>query len=407
MILLLFICLATAMEARAEESAKVQKEASDLERSLEDLTGAVCEHQKKTYTCDECRYEVGFVRAPSQLFEEGLIRTVVPTPQTGKSSLTLTGEIRFDEQSSIQLSSLVDGVIRKTHVNLGDKVVKGQPLLEIESVAIGDEQAGYAEAQALLSLATRNFDRAQVLFKENIASEKNYLQAKQELEAARIRAQSAKSKLNRLGADDKTKGRLIIRAPIDGTVLTLRAVQGEMAKAGDTLLTVGDDSTLVMWADVYERDIPAVKQAQAGGRKPQAAVTVKAYAAEEFPGVLELISPVLNESSRTLKARITVKNRDGRLLAGMFATALISFPESGETMSVPKEAVLQDEGESFVFVRYENDYFVRRKVTPGQTFSGQTEIHEGLDPVQVVAAEGAFLMKSDVLRSKMGAGCAD
>jgi cobalt-zinc-cadmium efflux system membrane fusion protein len=69
--------------------------------------------------------------------------------------------------------------------------------------------------------------------------------------------------------------------------------------------------------------------------------------------------------------------------------------------------VLEDEGRSFVFVHLQGEFYVRRPVTTGRTWAGWVEITQGLQPGQVVVAEGAFLLKSDVLRSKMGAGCAD
>jgi cobalt-zinc-cadmium efflux system membrane fusion protein len=115
----------------------------------------------------------------------------------------------------------------------------------------------------------------------------------------------------------------------------------------------------------------------------------------------------MDESSRTVKVRVQVKNADGRLLAGMFAAVNLFLPGRDETLAVPRHAVLDDEGRSFVFIHYQGDYYVRRPVIPGQRWAGWVEIEKGLEPSQIVVTEGAFLMKSDVLRSKMGAGCAD
>jgi cobalt-zinc-cadmium efflux system membrane fusion protein len=115
----------------------------------------------------------------------------------------------------------------------------------------------------------------------------------------------------------------------------------------------------------------------------------------------------MDESSRTVKVRLAVQNGDGRLLAGMFAGVKLFLPGADQVLAVPRAAVLEDGGWSFVFVHYRGEDFVRRPVAVGRAWAGWTEIKQGLDPGQVVVAEGAFLMKSDVLRSKMGAGCAD
>jgi membrane fusion protein, heavy metal efflux system len=391
-------------EARVEDAKP--KEPSDLDRPIEELLKLTCEHKKKTYECDECRYETGFVRAPASLMQGGLLATTLATRQKVSVPIALTGEVCFDERRVGHVSTQVEGIIKQVHVALGDRVKKGELLLEIESVAVGEGQAASLEAQGMLSLARRNFERVSELRKENISSEKEYLQAKQELDAAEIRAAGAASKLSRLGSGGTAGGRIALRAPMDGTVLRIHAVSGEVAKTEEPLLTVGDNTSIWVWADLYERDIAAVKQGQAS-QKLAASVSVKAYPGQEFPGTVDLISPAMDEFSRTVKVRVEVNNRDGRLLAGMFAAVKLFLPGTEETMAVPKQAVLEDEGRTFVFVHYRDDYYVRRPVVVGRKWAGWVEINKGLEPSQVVVAEGAFLMKSDVLRSKMGAGCAD
>jgi RND family efflux transporter MFP subunit len=179
-----------------------------------------------------------------------------------------------------------------------------------------------------------------------------------------------------------------------------------VARTEVSLATVGDNTAVWVWADLYERDIAAVKQGQSA-QKLAASISVKAYPGEEFPGTVDLVSPAMDESSRTVKVRVQVNNADGRLLAGMFAAVKLFLPGTDETLAVPCAAVLQDEGRSFVFIHHQGEYYVRRPVVVGRTWAGWIEIKKGLEPSQVVVAEGAFLMKSDVLRSKMGAGCAD
>ena len=74
---------------------------------------------------------------------------------------------------------------------------------------------------------------------------------------------------------------------------------------------------------------------------------------------------------------------------------------------VPKVAVLADEGRTFVFTHKEGEYWMRRPVKLGARFDGMVEITSGLTAEQRIITDGSFLLKSDVLRSKMGAGCAD
>ena len=204
----------------------------------------------------------------------------------------------------------------------------------------------------------------------------------------------------------RAKGLLVLRAPTGGAVLEMHAVAGEIARVESSLATVGDNSAVWVWADLYERDIALVSREQAKGALA-AAITVKAFPGEVFDGTVDLISPSMSESSRTVKARIAVPNPERRLLSGMFAHVKLFIPGDGQALTVPRQAVLEDEGRAFVFVHHDGDYYVRRPVTAGRSFAGLVEITGGLAEGQTVVADGAFLMKSDVLRSKMGAGCAD
>jgi len=370
------------------------------------LVSLTCEHGKRTYECDECRYETGFVRLPASLGEGGLFTTTHVERAKVAVPLLLTGELRFDERRVGHLSTQVQGVIKQVHVALGDRVHKGQPLITLESVAVGDGQSEYLEAQALLGLHERNFSRVSELRKANIASDKEFLQAQQEFETAQIRVTSARSRLDRLGSTGTAGGRVVLRSPMQGTVLVMHAVSGELARPDEVLLTVGDSSSLWVWADLYERDLAAVRAGQAE-HKLAAALSVKAYPGQEFPATLELVSPALDEVSRTIKVRLQAPNDDGRLLAGMFTTVRLFLPGTQDAAVLPETALVEDERRSFVFVHYRDDYYVRRPVTVGRRWDGLVELLAGPDPSQPVVTEGSFLMKSDVLRSKMGAGCAD
>lgn len=391
------------------------KKVSDLDRTVEELFSATCEHGKKTFECDECRYENGIVKAPAGLFEGQLLQKTTAAKRRVEDSVCLTGEIRFDERRVTHISAQTEGVVRKVHVSLGDRVRQGQPLLEIESVGYGQAESEHLEAQAVLALAERSHERQVELRREGITSEREYLQAKQELEAARIRARTAENKLVQLGLPRReldglglagARARLVLRAPSEGMVLVLHAVPGEVAKSEAPLMTVGDPSALWLWADLYERDLSLVAEHPAAGRLP-AIVTVKAFPGVEFLGTVGFVGPTMDESTRTVKVRIELKNPSGRLRAGMFANVRILLPSQEEVLAVPKGAVLEDEGRAFVFVHHGGDYFVRRPVKPGRTWAGWVEIAGGLAGGETLVSDGSFLLKSDVLRSKMGAGCAD
>ena len=394
---------AEADEHAGHEHGEAEAEASDLDQPVEDLFAASCEHEVKTFACDECRNEVGVARAPASLFEGGLLHKTQPAREPVRVPLALTGEVRFDERRVAHLSPPAAGIVRRVPVSVGDRVRRGDTLVEIESGDAGAAAAELREAQSLLGLAEERHERSRQLREQGIASEKDFRQAAQELESARIRQETARAQANRLGAaTDASSGVLRLRAPADGTVLFLHAVGGEPARPDEVMATVGDIATVWVWADLYERDLSRL----AAGPLP-AEISVRAWPGQAFAGTVDFVSPSIDETSRTVKLRVSVPNPDGRLLAGMFAAVQVFLPGAQEALVLPRLAVLEDEGRSFVFVHHHDDFYVRRPVTAGRSWGDRVEITGGLRGDETVVADGAFLLKSDVLRSKMGAGCAD
>jgi cobalt-zinc-cadmium efflux system membrane fusion protein len=391
---------------------------SDLDRPTDELFAATCEHARKTHECDECRYQVGVVRVPEKLLADGLVKTATAERRPLETPVPLTGEVRFAERKVTHLSPRAEGVIRKVLVALGEKVTAGQPLLEMESAGLGEAESSYLESEATLRLARKALDRQAALREEGISSEKEFLAARQEAESAGIRAQAAGDKLRRLGLPQAevdglgragptaAQGRLVLRAPAAGTILDMHAVPGEAARPDQNVFTIGDLSQMWVLADVYEGQVRQVLTHEHHGDM-RASVTAKAFPGEAFPATVDFVAPSMDEKTRTLKVRIGVPNPKGRLRAGMFVNVELFLPSGPDALVVPRAALLSDEGRSFVFVRHHGEYWNRRPVETGRVSGDQVEIVKGLAGGETVATEGCFLLKSDVLRSKMGAGCAD
>ncbi len=406
-----------AHAAHGHEGHNHGEEGEDLEKTVEELFAASCEHEMNTYACDECRYEVGVVKVPKDLIEQELVKVRKVARRNFDSAVVLTGEVQFDERKIVHLSPRVSGVVNSVAVDLGDSVKTGNVLVELESVELAEAQAYYLEALAEKRLAQKSLSRQQSLREKNITSEREFLEAQQVFESAGIRTNSARQKLLRLGltaaeistlrgkGQSSATGRLAIRAPFAGDVLELHAVRGERIEPGENMLLVGDTRTLWVWVDLYEAQLAPVNKALTSDGLP-VSLSVPAYPDESFEGRMGFVGKVMDEKTRTVKARVTLDNPEGKLKPGMFARVRLELDAAGGKLAVPETAVLADDGQKFVFVHHKDDYFVRRPVKTGRKTGGFVEVLNGLESNQVVAVAGAFLLKSDVLRSKMGAGCA-
>ena len=416
---------ATEAAAAPQESQKTamsaaKVEASDLDRSVKDLLAAVCEHKIPTYTCNECRYEVGVAKAGEEMFDPaqgGKLATMRAGSRPLAGGTDANGEVRLNEERAVYLSPLAPGVVRSIHVDVGAQVRAGQVLFEVESSEYRQAKANLLRAEATLTLAEATATRERDLHDKGVSSRKDLLEAEAALGQASADRTAVVGRLLAFGLGrqeiaalatagaESQSGLMPVRAPFAGTVLERSLSLGAQAQPGDKLLLLADTAKVWVITTVYEREVAAVLQARRLG-PVQALVAVSAYPDSAFKGHVEQVSGTLDEATRTARVRVVVENPKNLLRAGMFARVQLLVAGATGALTLPEEAVLNDEGRSFVFVRAEGPYFIRRPITTGRAVDGWVEV-SGIEPGAEVVTHGAFLLKSDVLRSKMGAGCTD
>lgn len=404
-------------EAGAETAEHPSAEISDLDRTVESLMSDRCEHEVPTYQCDECRYEVGIVKvAPDLLDEDGPLQTTHAVRRTTEESVAHNGEVRLNEERAAYLSPRMPGTVRSILVDLGAAVRQGQVLFTVDSPEFGEARSAFLIAQASLKLAEGTAAREKDLYEKKVCPRKDLLEAEASRDGARATCQAARERLlacglgaeeiAQLSSDGARAMALPVKAPFDGTVLERNLNMGALVEPGQHLLLLGDTSEMWVWTSLYERELPGLLREQAKGAV-LAHVEVPAYPDRLFSGRVERMSGTVDEATRTARVRVVVGNPEGLLRAGMFARVHLHGNGSADALTVPAEAVLEDEGRAFVFVPAEPPYFIRRPVLTGRAWGEWVEVTQGLADGDVVVARGAFTLKSDVLRSKMGAGCAD
>lgn len=411
-----------AVPAAASESEKESVEPPQL--SLEERVAVKCEHAIPIYQCAECRYEAGVVRLDASLVKRedggGLVRTQAVARTKVAAALRTTGEVVMNENATVHIGPRIPGIIESVTVDIGASVKAGDPLLTLASVELGKALTEYERNRTLSDLSEKIFIREKKLRAENVGSEQDVIEAQMTFEQHRTDLKASEQTLHVFGMTDEElaglqdtnrvagTGRLSVRAPVAGIIIEKHAVAGEMVEPGKDLMLLSDLTTVWVWADVYSRDLAQLLEAKKHG-PVGVEISVSAFPDRQFKGVLDYVGATMNEQTRTVKVRATVENSGMELRPGMFCEAAISLgngqPE--EVLAVPRTAVLSDEGKSFVFKHWKDDYFVRQDVRQGREFFGMVEISQGLQAGDIIATEGAFLLKSDVLREKMGAGCAD
>ncbi len=390
----------------------------DAAIDLDSLEKLECEHGVRTVDCNGCRYELGVVKLKAST-ARALISTGTLQETARGETIRVTGQVKLDPTRTVEVSSAGGGAVIRSDRSIGDRVRQGDVLAVIRSSELGEAKAAYIEVVAKLRTATRTLERERGLYERKISSEADHLDALQEFQAAEGCLAAVERRLHLFGLDEaairsvmteKHGGGfadIVLSAPRSGTIISQNVSEGRLVEAGQTLFTIADLSSLWVWCDVYPGDLAALHDGLSKRKRLDAVVRVSAFKDTPFPGTVDLIGSLVDEHTRTAKLRIQVRNEDGRLRPGMFVHAEIVIPAEGRSTVVPREAVLSDEGKHFVFQHWKDDLWVRRDVKLGARRARLVEIVAGLPRDARIVTGGAFMLKSDVLRGKMGAGCAD
>lgn len=385
--------------------------------SLAEIEKKECEHKIRQVDCQECRYELGVVKIQPSV-TDALTKTETVQEGALAGVLRLTGEVQFDETGMVDVVSICPGRIVSISARLGQRIKQGDVLAIVHSSEFGEAKATYLEAKATLELARIAHDREKRLVARQVSSNADLEAAEREWKLAEAKLAAAEQRLYLFGlnhesvqAIDHSRGnsgfaQLEVRAPRSGMIVAQNVAEGRHVDTMHSLYAIAEPTSLWVWCDLYERDLAVLHKVMARGNKPAATVKVAAFA-ETFAGTLDLLGSSLNEGSRTVKVRISVKDEQGKLKPGMFATVDVALPDGGKAVLVPRGAILNDEDRKFVFVHWKDDLWLRRDVKTGRTESDYVEVLDGLEPGSRVVTRGGFMFKSDVLRAKMGAGCSD
>jgi membrane fusion protein, heavy metal efflux system len=326
-------------------------------------------------------------------------------------SISCNAEVLYDGNRYARLVSRAEGVVSQVIKDLGDLVAAGDVLAVMDSAELSTAKAEYLQAQARASLWERNHKREQVLLKKKASTERELLEAETQLVESRIFQSSAAQRLKNLGLSETdvtglkknqdTSSLLDLAAPFAGTIVERAAVVGEVAGTTKQLFAIADTSR--MWAilDVYEADLEHVRTGQS------VLITVEGSRSAPCEGIITWISAHVDHRTRTLKARVELANPDGMLRAGMFSSALINVWGPAPAIVVPKSAVQWEGCCNVVFVKISDTQFEPRKVRIGFDTGPWLVVEAGLGAGEQVVTTGSFLLKTELLKGSIGAGCCE
>jgi len=324
--------------------------------------------------------------------------------ETGRVArvLEVVGQLAFDQNRLAQLSARGDALVLEVKVDAGDDVKEGQILAVLASAAVGADQARLAGSLARVEAARASAAREQQLGEAGLSPRKGLEEARRELAAAQAEADAARSALRAAGAaTDAGGGRYLLRAPFAGTVVARDAVAGRTAGAGQVLVQVADLSTMWAQLEVPEADAALVRPGQ------PVRIAFEGRRGPALDAAVSRVSASVDPASRTVRARVELPNRDRTLKAGSFLRAQIKVTADHEALLIPREAVQHAEGRTLVFVKRGPTLFEPVAVRTGETTGELVEVVSGLAPGAEVVTTGSFVLRTEIMKASIGAGCCD
>lgn len=337
------------------------------------------------------------------------------------------GTIDVDERRTAHISARMGGRIDKLHINFtGERAEKGAPLVDLYSPELMTTQKEYLLALESLERSKRGGDDAAI-----VAAQGVFDSAHQRLRLWGIND----AQLVELEGDGQPNPRQTILSPISGIVTAKNILEGQSVMEGMDLYTIADLSVVWMSAFVYESDISRIKVGQ------HVSLVVHGIPGRVFDGEISFVSPVLDQSTRTVRVRADIPNPGRDLKPGMYVDAEISassgdsargtdgedavphyvcpmHPEverdgpsscplcgmhlvkvaqrrSGVALMVPESAVIDTGTKRVVYLEREPGIFDAIEIEVGPVSGGFYPVIRGLIEGDRVVTQGAFLVDAE------------
>ncbi|MBA6151348.1 efflux RND transporter periplasmic adaptor subunit [Gelidibacter maritimus] len=313
------------------------------------------------------------------------IPVVVNQVATNGSNPFLSVSGKIQATNSADLSTRMMGYVNNVHVNVGDKVRKGQLLVSINNADLQAKQAqvnaGITEATVAFNNAKKDYNRFQSLFESASASQKEMDDMTANYEMAKARLESANQMKNEINAQFAYSN---ITAPFSGIVTSKNIETGDMANPGVPLISIETPGEFEVIASVPETEISQIK------KNTEVSVMVKSIN-ETLKGTVTEVSSSAKNTGGQYLVKIALDKTKANILSGMFVT--VQFPiekkASTELVLVPTEAIITNGQLTGVYTISQSNTAILRWLRLGRTFGDQVEVLSGL------SADESYIVSSD------------
>lgn len=307
----------------------------------------------------------------------------VAAPERG-SVLVAPGRVAFRDGARASVGAPADGRVVEVHVTAGGLVRRGDPLVTLSSPAAAAQRAELQRLQAAHRAARDAAARHARMMESGVGVAAERLAADSHLAEVEAELASARRAVAYLGEGEGET--VVVRAPIDGTVIELGTSVGASASPGNgPLVEVGDPDAVWLVADVFERDLALVEEGAP-------ALVETAASSEPIRGRVARVGAALRSGMRAAPVYVEFEDATVRLRAGTYARVTIDS-NSPAGVLLPSAAVLIQNGvRPVVYVETAERTFAAREVRIGASIDSRVNVLSGLEPGERVVVRGALLL---------------
>ncbi|HRF55156.1 MAG TPA: efflux RND transporter periplasmic adaptor subunit [Aquimonas sp.] len=318
---------------------------------------------------------------PESTEEKGIVVEVAPVSRATIAA-SYNGTATLEATAQAQVVAKASGVLLSVLTEEGQPVQVGQVIARLDP---DQPRLEVARNEAMLRKLEAEFARSTELFERKLVAADAHERIRYDLETQRAAWEMAKLQLSYTE----------IRAPISGVVARRMVKQGNLIKINDALFDIVDVARLEAVLNVPEREL----RNMAAGQPVQ--LRVDAAPGTGFDGVIDRVSPVVDPASGTFRVVCAFSDATGVLKPGMFGRIDVSFDERANALTVPREALIEGEGDVAVFM-VKDGLAVRTPIQPGHVNAKLVEVLAGISEGERVVTKGKVSLRDGSRISVLG-----
>lgn len=297
-----------------------------------------------------------------------------------------TAFIKPSPDNEVVITALTNGIVSFTSGLLteGKEISKGEILFAVSAGNLAENNltVKYAEAKSNFEKSEADYNRVKDLSADKIVPEKELLAIKNQYENTKVVFDNLKRNFTSSGQN--------VTSPIGGYLKQIFVNNGVFVEAGQQLMTVSQNTTMILTADVSQKYLPCL------GSVKSATIRIanesKVYTLEELGGRVLSYGKSANPDNYLIPVNLQISN-NGRFTAGSFAEVWLRSITDLQALTVPESAIMEEQGIRFVYVQKTPELFEKREVTTGNSDGIRVEIIRGIADNERIVTKGAIFIK--------------